>query len=254
MSLEVATEVGRLWEPINRIANILTASQKDLFIKLPALEAYFPMSLVGLGGLARNHGEGVDLQMTGTVTAGYDGNSYRQLGGGVNYLAVTDGAFNLTGLETYIEAALRGFTIGGWFKLDSTVAATRGMITKDGIAANRGYAMAYNSTDNPILIVSSNGAATFSVVSTGQVTVGQWHFLVARFHPSVELAIFLDSQKTVNVTAIPASCFASTQAFEVGRQLNSDTRIPTAKVRDVFISRAILSDELIEEVRLASVP
>jgi len=191
MSADTALEVGRLYGQIKRIADVLTSSQEDLFIKLPALEAYFPMSLVGLGGIARNHGGGADLQMTGTAPAGYDGNSFRQLGNGVNYLGVTDGAFNLTGLETYVEASLRGFTIGGWFNIGSLAPTFSGLISKDADVPNRGYSFAVRDSGLVRLQVSLAGGTPIFEETSAVVAVGQWHFLVGRFTPSNEIAVFV---------------------------------------------------------------
>ena len=86
MSADTAFEVGRLFKPLSTIASVLAAPHEDLFIRLPGLEAYYPMSIVDSFGGARNHTGNVSLFQTGTVPVGYDGNSFRQLGNGVNYL------------------------------------------------------------------------------------------------------------------------------------------------------------------------
>lgn len=253
MSIE-SVEIGRLWLQLKRMADVLTASQKDLFVRLPGMTGYFPMSAVNTAAKAINHAAGgMDLTQTGVCPIGYDTNAYRQLGNGTNFL-YSSLDYTLSGLETYIETALRGFTIGGWFKFDALPSNSSGLISKDGIAANRGYGLVITTSAEISFRMSSDGTATDSLVSSGVITDGQWYFLVGRFTPSVEMAVFIDGAKTIKTSSIAASNYVSSQAFEVGRYRNDNTRIPTVKVRDVFVTRAILSDELINETRLASLP
>lgn len=252
MSYE-SIEIGRLYVPIKQIADVLSASQKDLFVGLPGLTGYFPMSIVDTAAKAVNHSQaGLDLTQTGVCPIGYDGNSYRHTGDGVNYLS-SSLDYALTGLETYIEAAFRGFTLGGWFRIETTPSGSSGLISKDGSAPQRGYSLYWNSSNEARFLMSSNGSSTSVAISASSVTA-QWHFIAARFIPSTEVAVFLDGIKSANTTAIPASCNVSTQAFEVGRGFASDASIIHARHRDVFVCRTALSDALIEEVRQASLP
>ena len=174
------------------------------------------------------------------------------MGNGTNYFAKS-GLYGLTGLETFIGAALRGFTIGGWFMVDAAPTLEAGLISRDGVAGNRGYNLNWKNAGTVQFTISVDGTAFFVVTSVA-TTLSVWHFIVGRFIPSVETAIFVDGSKAVNDVSVPASCSVPTQDFEVGRYRNNDARVVTAKVRDVFICRAALSDALIEEIRTATVP
>ncbi len=253
MSQEAAFEVGRLYGPIKAISDILTAPSKEVFIGLPGIEGYYPMSVVGAAGAAINH-TGVDAQLTqiGTVPVGYDGNSFRQLGAATDYLSKSS-LYGLTGLETFITSSLRGFTIGGWFFINSLPGGAGGLISRDGIATNRGYVMFIGSTGAIRALVSGNGTNAF-FINSADVPLTKWLFIVARYIPSTEISVFVNGVKTTNTTSIPASCFVSTQDFEVGRYFNADANIVDAKVRDVFICRSALSDALLEEIRTATAP
>jgi len=254
MSLETAFEIGQAGLQIKRIADILSASQKDIFVRLPGLLAYFPMGIRRENGIVGDHtGSGLILSQTGVCPTGYDGNSFLHLGDGVNYLQSSYVAFGLTGLETWITSSMRGLTIGGWFMIDSTPSLNSGLVSKDGIVTNRGYALWYTPGGAGGFSVSSNGSAWFSV-NSGSIPTGQWRFIVGRFTPSTELAIFADGDKSVNTTAIPSSNNVPTQTFEIGRYFNDDNRIIHGKARDVFVCAAALSDALIEEIRVTSTP
>ena len=50
---------------------------------------------------------------TGSCQVGFDGNTYRHTGDGTNYLAAS--GYQVDGTESWIEASLRGLTLGGWF-------------------------------------------------------------------------------------------------------------------------------------------
>ncbi len=253
MSQEAAFEVGRLYGPIKAISDILTAPSKEVFIGLPGIEGYYPMSVVGASGDAINH-SGIDAQLTqiGTVPLGYDGNSFRQLGTATDYFSKS-GLYGLTGLETFIDVSLRGFTIGGWFNITSTPTISGALISRDGLSPQRGYSVRYNADGTFKVVVSGTGSNVF-FVDSAVYPVDEWLFVVARFIPSAELSVFVGGVKTTNTTAIPASCFVSSQTFEVGRFQASDSRIIDAKVRDVFICRSALSDAIIKNIQTATTP
>ncbi len=253
MSADTAFELGRLYEPIKRIADTLSASQQDIFIRLPGLMAYFPMGIRFANGSVVGHsGAGASLVQTGVCPVGYDGNSFAGLGNGTNYLYTSSG-LGITGLETFIEPALRGLTIGGWFKVETMPINGDGVISKDAAAPNAGYALAIRQNGETQFYISQNGTA-LSLVMSSSATIGEWHFLVGRFTPSTEVAVFVDAVKTVNTTSIGASINVSSQNFEVGRYINDNTRILHSETRDVFVCAAALSDELIEQTRAASSP
>ncbi len=254
MGERTAFEVGRLYQPIKQIADVLTASQKDIFIRLPGLEEYWPCGIrTSAGQLAEHGGGGSSLTMFGTVPTGFDGDSYAHLGNGVNYFNQGSVA-GITGGETYIDAAIRGLTVGGWFMVDTQPSGSSDtLISRDGTAPQRGYQLSWTTVNLPRFGASGTGAAI--IFATGPTaTTGVWHFIVGRFTPSTEIAIFVDGDKTVNVTAIPATVNVSTAAFQVGRRALDDSSIIHAKARDVFVCAAALEDDIIAALRANSQP
>ncbi len=253
MSKESAFEVGRLYLQLKKIADVLTASQQDIFIGLPGLVGYWPMGMRAAGSVIEHSGSGFNLAQTGVCPTGYDGNSFSHLGNGTNYVSNSSTQLNLTGLETWISSSIRGLTLGGWFMLDSFPGSQGGLISKFGAVTQYAYAIYATSAQDIVMTISGNGSALLAATSQ-TVSLGQWYFVCGRFTPSTEVAIFVDGDKTVNVTAIPASVFASSQQFEVGRYFNDNTRVQHCKARDVFVCASALSDAVIEEIRATSVP
>lgn len=253
MGDETAFEVGRLYQPIKAISDILTSSAEEIFIQLPGIEGYYPMSIANGSGQAINHtGAGDPLTQAGVVPVGFDGNSYRQLGSGVNYLLAAS-AYGLTGIETFIGASIRGFTIGGWWNVSSLPASSGGFISRDGPSPQRGFSLIILSTGVVRMAVSATGT-TVVLVDSAAVALDEWLYLVARYIPSTELSVFVGGVKTVNTTSIPASCFVSSQQFEIGRYINDNTRVVAAKVRDAFLCRSALTDAQIAAIRTATAP
>ncbi len=253
MSKESAFEVGRLYLPIKTIADTLTASQKDVFVRLPALVGYWPMGMRAAGNVIEHSGSGFNLTQTGICPVGYDGNAYTHLGNGTNYVSNSSAQLGLSGLETWVSSSIRGMTVGGWFQIDSVPSFSSGLVSKSGLVTNYGYTLFWFPAGTPAFEISGNGSSLFNVAGPA-IGTGSWHFLVGRFIPSNEIAVFQNGDKTTFTTAIPASMNASTQAYEMGRTKANDAQIIHGKARDVFICAAALSDALIEEIRASSVP
>ncbi len=254
MGERTAFEVGRLYQPIKQIADVLTASQKDIFIRLPGLEEYWPCGIRLNGGALADHARGgVHLSEVGAVPTGFDGDSYAHLGNGVNYFSGS-GVGGITGSETYIDATIRGLTIGGWFMMDTQPVGNADVfISKDDVPPQRGYRLDWTAANVPRFGASGTGAAVIFANAPAS-TIGVWHFIVGRYTPSTEIAVFVDGDKTSNTTAIPATIFVSSSPFQVGRRGTDDTSIPHAKARDLFICAAALEDDIIAAIRANSQP
>ncbi len=253
MSAATAVELGRLWVQLKRVADQMTARQSDAFIRLPGLLAYWPMGIRGdNGNVAEHGGVGTALNEVGSCPVGYDGDAYTHLGDGTNYLEKT-GFFNPTGTEAFIDASLNGFTLGGWFWADVAPTGTDGLISKDAPAPERGYALTMDGSLNFSARMSGTGAATVSATSAAH-SIQAWHFVVARYIPSTEISVFVDGTKSTNTAAIPASQFVSSADFEIGRDNSADARIFHGRIRDAFLCQAQLSDEILEQLRLSTVP
>jgi hypothetical protein len=254
MSADTALEVGRLYAPLKTIADAFAFAQKDSFIHLPGLRGYWPMSAVNYLGRAVDHSNAsVHLQRTGSPTYGFDGNAYIQLGVATDFLHTASSELDFTGTEAWIDPAIQGLTVGGWFMMDASSVVDRGLITKDITAPNRGFALLQKNTNQYGFFISGDGSGVSQVIGSTAL-VSQWQFVVGRFTPSTEVAVFVDGNKASLTTSVPAQCTVSTQNFEVGRYLANNSQIVHGKARDLFICAAALSDSLIEEVYKASTP
>lgn len=239
-----------MWdEPSERLRDLETLeTAPDLtspFLALPGLRGFWPtssregtpnMRVMDLSGLEMHLD---NIAVDGAVTSGYE-NLVPFISlpgggpGGATYLQhIDDPVFDIIGNESWIGAAYWGLTIGGWFKIDD-LGAEEGLMSKENGAGQRSYYLYKTAADNIEFTVSSNGVAVFTVTSTGTILADTWYFIVGRYDPSTELAVFINNVKTTNVVAIPATLFNSTANFRIGF-------ITTSFSADMLLSLCFLS-------------
>lgn len=253
MSADTALEVGRLYVQLKRIADVITVSREDAFVRLPGLRAYWPMGVRNsVGAASERSGNTLHALEVGAVPTGYDGDAYASVGTGVNYFGMA-GALQVSGAETFIDASIRGLTVGCWFSLDVAPTLANGIVSKYGPSPQYGYVIWVAPSGTINFTLSGDGTTTV-IVAGSVVAVGEWHFIAARFIPSTEVAVFIDGSKFTNTVGVPATAFNSSQQFEIGRYNNADSRIVDAKIRDVFLCASALTDEAMADIFAASTP
>jgi hypothetical protein len=194
------------------------------FLAIPGLVGFWPMSSVKLNGNARNlSGQDLTLTYNGNGTYNYYNNlvPYADLDGNGDFLTRPDEAdLRILGTETIFAAAVRGLTLGGWFWVNAlpvTPGTNYGLITKIGAPGQYSYGLYFvDSTSQARMLVSVDGTAV-TLINTGNLTGGAWHFIVGRFIPSTSLSISADGVTTTNAVATPASIFNSTTALQIGQ-------------------------------------
>lgn len=209
------------------------------YLALPQLRGFWPFSSVNESANA------IDLSGQGRTLTNVGGWSYG-VGNSIVPYVFLDGATQYYTRAT--EAGLNfnanpGWTWGWWEYTASTAAGNH--FGKVGAAGNFGYSINHASAAAPRAYISSDGAATTSVVGAGPVSA--WRFVVGRFTPSTELAIFVNNIKTVNTTAIPASIFASTAAFQVGAS-SAAGQYFTGRCTLPFLCSEAISDALLSRL------
>ena len=218
-----------------------------MYLGLPGLRGFWPMSSVAYTNpqCLDISGNGLHLTNVNVAQFGTDGlPPYVDVDGVNQHLLHADGgaanAFDVTGTETYITAAQRGLTIGGWFRPDAVAASF--LIGKVGGVGTYSYWLQQTA---PIQFeVSVDGTAVTSVGGTNPI-ISTWRFIVGTFAPSTELAIFIDDEvKAVNVAGIPASIFDSASNFVIGANSGGVTLF-NGKASMCFLCAALVPDATI---------
>jgi len=222
------------------------------YLALPALRAFWPMSSVDytVANRARDIAGGAyHLTDNNTPLFNYDGLApYVEFDGTNQYLSRPDGGVanwaDITGTETYINAAVRGLTLGGWFYFDNaTPATTEDCMDKRAAAiANSSYSLGRLATAQIFFNISTGaGFVTAPGASVGQNT---WAFLVGRFIPSTSVDVFVNDDEVNTVVGVPAALVDSTAPFTIGAR-GTPAQYLDGRASMCFLCAAALSDAII---------
>jgi len=231
-----SSQGARIWQPspadkllphVHRVQERLATLETPFtpivssFLALPGLVGFWPMSSVDVssGDAYDVSGQARRITYTGNPTYNAYNNSvpYIDFDGAGDYLALTDAAdLDIIGNEAHNASAVRGLTMGGWFWSDS-IATQYALMGKFLAAGNqRSYWLQFASSQANFA-VSTDGVSTAINVSNGtNLTTGAWYFVVGRFIPSTQIAVFVNNVKTSNTTSIPATIFSGTADFDIG--------------------------------------
>ena len=160
---------------------------------------------------------------------------------------------NLDGVDDYVDVGnasplqLTGaMTVSAWINLDDLSATVHRIVSKFGLAGNRGWEMVLDDApDNRFTFrISSDGTVTLQAQEAAQWAFsGQWMHVVGTYEPSTALRIYRNAVLIVeNTTAIPASQFNSSVNARIGRGPTGGAPFD-GKIDDVRIYNRVLSPE-----------
>jgi hypothetical protein len=138
-------------------------------------------------------------------------------------------------------------TIGGWYQFNTlgTTKACASKWTTDG--NQRSYLLQKGSTDNPVFFVSGNGTAFTSVpVTDVGINAEKFVFMVGRFTPSTEIAVWGNDKKNTLVTGIPSSIFNSSASFNIGATENGTSQLLDGRAALCFLCASAVPDSLLK--------
>lgn len=227
------------------IGNVLAS-----YMALPGLVGFWPMSSV-----QRSTGNAYDLSGQGR-TLTYNGNpAYTYFNGLVAYIDLdgtgdflsraTETDLDIQGSETIYTTGAAGLTIGGWFWADSVAGAPSFIGKHDNASAAGSAYLLYLVSGAPNFIVY-NSTNLFDAVSGTTLTAGTWYFVVGRYTPSTEVAVFVNSNKAVDTTSIPASLNAVAAAFQIGARAGGS--LLNGRAALCFVCANALGDDLISSL------
>jgi len=222
------------------------------FLALPGLRGFWPMSSFNEAGNAYDMSEqGRTLTYNGNPTYNYDGVApYIDLDGTGDFLTRGDEAgLDILGTETYVAAAVRGLTLGCWAYFNNVAVAAECIMTKgDGLVAATAYWLDRGALGNARFIISDGAAFQ---IAGGAIALQQdtWYFLVGRFEPSTEAAIFVNSvQVGSDVAGIPAVLLNVGANFDIGSYNNGTGLLMTGRVSLAFLCTSLLSEAIISSL------
>lgn len=240
------------WFQSRREASFAWSRAASEYLALPGLRGFWPMSSVDYTAASRARdlsGQGYHLTDNNTPTFNFDGLApYVEFNGTTQYLSRADGGVgnwaDILGTETYIDAAIRGLTLGGWFYFDdATPATTEDCIDKRvAAAANSSYSLGRLATAQIFFNVSTG--AGFVTAPGANVGADRWVFLVGRYIPSTSVDVFVDDDEVNTVIGVPASLVDSTAPFTIGAR-GVPSQYLDGRASMCFLCAAALSDAII---------
>ena len=235
-------------------ASVAWGNLHSIFNLLPGLRGFWPMSSVDESGWVYDQsGQERVLKYTGNPLFSLSGLApYIEFDGtGDELFRPDEVGLDITGGETFMATALRGLTLGGWFYFtDVAPGHNMSLIAKWNTSGDqRSYLLWWNDTGNyPSFSVTNLGTAADvdSVASTVGTVANTWYFIVGRYDPSAELAIFVNGTKTTNVVGIPATLFSGTSLFEIGANSAGAAELLHGGTSLCFLCSAALPDTAIQ--------
>jgi len=173
---------------------------------------------------------------------------YIVLDGTGDYLSVADNT-DLDVLGTETQYAFPGLTIGAWSFFDNAAppASSEGIITKDTASAGgRSYSIQRHASSGQGRFGVSVDGTVYTSVDGSVFNASSWYYIVGRYTPSSELAIFVNGVKFTNTTSIPAAIFNSTTAFSIGSFGGS--ALTTGRQTLCFLSACAIPDTIIQSL------
>jgi len=253
--MSIIQEIHKLKRQIDSYQSETAHSYLTYFLSLPALRAFYPMSVVNSSGNAADvSGNGLVLTNNNTSTFSYDNLAPTvNFNGTTQYLSRADAAdIEVSGGEGFVSSAANGLTVGGWFRFD-VIGTNKGIIGKYTSTGNQKSYVIIQDTTSVIFRVSSNGSSNTSATYSSALPIDTWVFLVLRLTPSTELSGFVYTSGVItevtNTTSIPATVFGSTAVFSIGAaDVTGALDYIDGKASLCFLCAAALSDATISSL------
>lgn len=196
------------------------------YLALPGLRGFWPMSAV-----AYTNPQGLDLSGNGSHLTNNNTSTFGHtyliphvsfVSGSSQSLSKTDGGAanwaDITGTETYIDAADRGLTFYAWVYFDNAASANEHIMAKwgGGGAGTWSYRLLRIATGELYGVVSTDGTTFVAKTTTDTLAATTWYFVALQYDPSTELSVWINGEKDTLAVGVPASIFDSTSAFYLG--------------------------------------
>lgn len=216
-------------------------------LALPNLRGFWPMSSADNTGAMYDMSEqGRTLTWVAPVATGIYNNRvpYSEFNATSNLFRADEAGLSVTG----------SFTIGGWFWVDTSVAASMYFIAKFGTGTpQRSFLLQLLAGGAIRGVVNSSGASAQNVIcdTTATILPNTWNHVVMNFTPSTSVIIWVNGVAQTFTTTIPASLFDSTANFRIGA--NDDAGfVLDGRATLCFLCAAALPDTLLQELYAAT--
>jgi len=244
-------EMVELLKPYFRARNEPNKAFADavsMYLALPALRGFWPFSSVNSIPEAIDLGaSGFDLSRNGTPTVSrWNLAPLTVLDGSGDCWHHADHAqFDILATETYVQAAVRGLTLGAWVYPKDVTTESRDIISKwhVAVAADQSYTLHHSFANTAMQFTFRDNALNSDfVTSTSSSPIDNWYFVVARLQPATpDITIWVNDEITTKVT-IRVDVRNGTADFVVGARDGLTTNEWDGYIAFPFITASSLHD------------
>jgi hypothetical protein len=208
----------------------------SMYQLLPSLRGFWPMSSVNESGSVFDiSGQGRTLTNSAVIF------NY----GALAPYATFNGAAYLYRADEAGTSITGGLTLGCWINFTNAIGAEEEFLSKYLVAGNqRSFAVRRKSTGEAEFAISNNGTTTIGINSIATMTNNTWYFVVARYNPSTEIAVFLNGIKATLAVGVYASLYDGTASFAIGGRSSGST-YTTGNIIFPFLCATNLSDTIV---------
>jgi len=246
MSYLEILELGNIGKAINGLA-LAARDYRSLSYKLPGLREFWEPFTTEAGELFGLLG-GISLRLSpiNTPTFGLDGFPCYSLNGTTQYFTKTDSPFlRVSGTESYIAAAQRGFTVGAWVKVVDNSAVQ--MIAEKSSASDFEFHLVLTGQgDGTLTTQFTVGYPGPQPVVGASIQQGQWSFICGRFTPSLAVEIYVNGAWSSFTTAVHSSIAAGTGNFSFGAAHAAASYFLQGEIGPLFMCATSLTNATIE--------
>lgn len=165
---------------------------------------------------------------------------------------MTINAFNFTpggaggDTQPYMNAALRGLTLGGWFYFDGAAAADEYLMARWNPGVLQAYRLLRLAAGTIQGSIDAGGGAV-SVTTTATVGALAWTWIVLRFDPSTTMDIFVNRDITTLAVGVPATIQNTALDFTIGAD-HLGGNCFDGRIGRGFVCAAVLPDVTINHI------
>ena len=172
---------------------------------LPGLRGFWPMSQFrDVGHCIDQSGQDMWLTYTGNPQYNVQGlATYIDFDGTGDCLNRLDEAnLDCTGGEAFVANAIKGVSLGGWFKVDAFPGAgTDQLMGKGTPAADTAFYLGAIAAGNLVFVASNTGIGGGGPATPGAVALATWYFVAGVFVPSTSLNLWVGDNEYTAATA-----------------------------------------------------
>ena len=247
--MSIVDEIEKIKRQLSNQKTETAYSYINYYLSLPGLRGFWPMSAFSDTGAALDQSGNVrTLTYNGNISYSYTGVApFSGFDGTGDYLSRADEAgLDILGTETYVDTAVRGMSIGGWFYL--TVSTTQSPMGKWDTNSQRSYRLVSDGT-NMLFQLSSNGTATTTATGPAHGT-SEWIFIAGVYEPSTSMTVYVNGTSVEFTTSIPASIFSSTATFAIGSSFATGASLNaiTGRASLCFLCTAMISESMVSSL------